>query len=82
MEEKRPIQRQGDISTDGTMILIRDEGWKEVKVGTFSQVVEVWPLGPHPKRADWAEGRPSRRDHDPRAKLSQHSYVAGLWEAG
>jgi len=80
VEEERPIQGQGNISTDGTMILIREEGWKEVKVGAFSQV-ETLPPRPHPKWADRAEGQPSRRDNDPRVKLSQHSYVAGLWEA-
>lgn len=80
VEEEHPIQRQGNISTDGTMILIRDEGWKEVKVSAFSQV-EVLPPRSHPKRADQAEGQPSRRDNDPRVKLSQHSYIAGLREA-
>jgi hypothetical protein len=80
VEEERPIQGQGNISTDGTMILIRDEGWKEVKVSAFSQV-EVLPPSPCPQRADRVEGRPSRRDNDPRVKLSQHSYVASLWEA-
>lgn len=80
VEEERPIQGQGNISTDGTMILIRGERWKEVKVGAFSRV-EVLPPSPRPKRAAGAEGQPSRRDNDPRVKLSQHSYVAGLWEA-
>jgi hypothetical protein len=80
VEEERPIQRQGNISTDGTMILIREEGWKEVKVGAFSQV-EVLSPRPRPKGGDRAEGRPHRRDKEARVKLSQHSYVAGLWEA-
>lgn len=80
VEEDHPIQGQGNISTDGTMILIRGEGWKEVKVSAFSQV-KVLPPGSHPGEADRAEGRTSRRSHDLRVKLSQHSYVAGLWEA-
>jgi hypothetical protein len=80
VEEERPVQGPGNISTDGTMILIREERWKEVKVGAFSQV-EVLAPSPRPKQPARAEGQPSRRGHDPRVKLSQHSYVAGLWEA-
>lgn len=80
VEEERPVQGQGNISTDGTMVLIRGERWKEVKVGAFSQA-EVLPPSPRAKRAAQAERQPSRRDNDPRVKLSQHSYVAGLWEA-
>lgn len=32
-----PIEGQGNISTDGTMILIRGEGWKEVKLTVVSR---------------------------------------------
>jgi hypothetical protein len=40
-----PIQDQANVSTDAGMILLRAEGWKEVKMGVFSQVkvVEVPP---------------------------------------
>jgi hypothetical protein len=33
-----PIEDQANISTDGTMILIRGEGWKEVKLTIVSRV--------------------------------------------
>lgn len=78
--EERPIQGQGNLSTDGTMILIREEGWKEVKVSAFSQV-KVLPPRPHLDQGEGSSRRASRREHDLRVKLSQHSYVAGLWEA-
>ncbi len=78
--QERPIQEQGNISTDGTMILIRDEGWKEVKASAFSEV-KVLPARRGAKPAEGIARRPSRREYDLRVKLSQHSYVAGLWEA-
>ncbi|MEW5868116.1 MAG: hypothetical protein AB1894_02490 [Chloroflexota bacterium] len=39
-----PIQRQANLSSDGGMILLRQEGWKEVKMCVFSQVNDgaVW----------------------------------------
>lgn len=33
-----PIKEQANVSTDGTMMLVRDEGWKEVKLAVFSRV--------------------------------------------
>ena len=38
-----PIVERGNISSDGTMILVRGEGWKEVKMATFSQVEVLMP---------------------------------------
>lgn len=38
VEQVYPIQAQGNISTDGTMILVRGEGWKEVKLTVISAV--------------------------------------------
>lgn len=32
-----PIHEQGNVSTDGVMMLVRKEGWKEVKLTVFSQ---------------------------------------------
>jgi hypothetical protein len=32
-----PIEQQGNISTDGTMMLVRGEGWKEVKLTVISR---------------------------------------------
>jgi hypothetical protein len=53
------------VSLDGVMLPVREEGWKEVKIATFSRV-EVTP----------AEG-----GGDPEVHLSHHSYRAGLWDA-
>ena len=33
-----PIGEQANISTDGVMVLIRQEGWKEVKLSAVSAV--------------------------------------------
>lgn len=54
-----------NISMDGALIHLRDEGWKEVKIATVSAVT-------HP--VDAASGEWS-------TQLTQHSYRAGLWEA-
>jgi hypothetical protein len=54
------------VSLDGTLIHIRGEGWKEVKVATISAVeadVQV------------------ERDEEKEVYLTRHSYRAGLWEA-
>lgn len=54
-----------NISMDGALIHIRDEGWKEVKIATVSAVT-------HPvnqETGEWA------------MQLARHSYRAGLWEA-
>ena len=74
LEEHKPVQGPGNLSSDGAKILIRGEGWKEIKLAALSQV-QVLP--PAPRR----KGESHRRDDEPRVKLSQHSYVAGLWEA-
>lgn len=68
------------------MIRIREEGWKEVKIGAISRA-EVQP--PDGKKADAnqrtrtgaARSRPSRRDQDPQVHLRDHSYCAGVWDA-
>jgi len=77
VEVKDPILGQGNLSSDGTMVLIRDEGWKEVKLATFSQV-EV--LGPEDKRRRAAQRR-GKRAYEDVVRLSAHSYCAGLWNA-
>lgn len=53
------------ISSDGVMVHIRNEGWKEVKTVSVSAVV--------------TERQPTTSE--PRVKLCQHSYRAGLWDA-
>jgi len=80
------IVGQANVSTDGTMIRLREEGWKEVKISAISQV-EVQP--PRAKRAsatqrsgsDPINPRPSRREEDCQVHLRAHSYCAGLWDA-
>ena len=74
LEEVAPITTQANISTDGAMLLVRQEGWKEVKMVAISQVTI------RPPRARPAS-RPSRRDADPLVHLHCHSYQAGLWDA-
>ena len=76
VREVAPIAAQASVSTDGAMVLIREAGWKEVKVVAISEVtVEV--AGARAVEA----ARPSRREQDPLVTLSRHSYQAGLWDA-
>ena len=72
--EVQGIRGQANLSTDGAMLLVRGEGWKEVKVVAVSEV-QVRPAEVRQSR------QPSRRDHDPLVELSRHSYQAGLWDA-
>jgi hypothetical protein len=58
------------------MVLVRGEGWKEVKLTTISEV-EVRPAKERPAKESGA----SRRADDPVVKLKGHSYQAGLWDA-
>jgi len=70
-----PIEEQGNVSTDGVMVLVREEGWKEVKLTTISAV--------HQLEARASSGSSPLRDREARAhvKLTCHSYQAGLWDA-
>lgn len=77
IEPKDPIEGTGNVSSDGTMILIREEGWKEVKMAAFSRI-EV--LGPGSQRRRRAQKEGKRREEEI-VRLSRHSYCAGLWEA-
>ena len=74
--EVEPITGQANLSTDGAMVLIRGERWKEVKLTAVSEV-KVRAAG---ERAV-GESRASRREQDPLVKLSRHSYQVGLWDA-
>jgi hypothetical protein len=76
VREVDPIATQASLSTDGAMVLIRTEGWKEVKIATISAVSVQAAAA---READPAQ--PSRRDADPLVTLSGHSYQAGLWDA-
>ena len=74
--EVTPITGQANVSTDGGMVLIREEGWKEAKLTTIS-AVEVKPARERLEKEDGT----SRRAEDPLVKLNGHSYEAGLWDA-
>lgn len=74
LDEVAPITVQANISTDGAMMLVREEGWKEVKLVAISAVRPTPATAPPP-------AAPSRRDGDPRVELWGHSYQAGLWDA-
>src|SRR4030067_1854708 len=65
-----PIKEQANISTDGGMVLLREEGWKEFKMSVVSEV-QVKAV------------KPSRGEAhaDPRITWLGHSYQAGLWTA-
>ena len=75
LTEERPVEGQGNLSTDGTMVRIREEGWKEARMSTVSHVEVLPPKGTRPGK------RPSRRDHELRVRLDQHSYVLRLCDA-
>lgn len=76
LAEQDPIAGAANISTDGGMVQIRDERWKEAKLTAMSAVegrsVEERPV---------QEGRASRRAADPVVTLKGHSYQADLWDA-
>ena len=74
LAEVEPISGQANVSTDGAMMLVRDEGWKEVKLVAISEVKV------RPAAARLGEGA-SRRTDDPLVELLRHSYQAGLWDA-
>jgi hypothetical protein len=74
---KDPIQGVGNVSSDGTKILIREEGWKEVKMATFSQVELLEPTDERRRRAQ----REGKRRQEDVIRLSDHSYCAGVWDA-
>ena len=70
VEVNTPIRAQANVSSDGGMMLLRKEGWKEVKMCVFSQV-KVSAVPP-----SLQEPRPA-----PKISLQKHSYQVGLWGA-
>lgn len=76
LAEQDPIDGAANISTDGGMMLVRSEGWKEVKLTAIS-AVEIRPAEKRPVQ----EGKTNRRSGDPIVTLKEHSYQAGLWDA-
>lgn len=74
---KDPLPGVGNVSSDGTMIRIRGEGWKEVKAAAFSQVEVLEPNSEKRRQAQ----RDGKRGQERIVRLSAHSYCAGLWDA-
>jgi hypothetical protein len=70
-----PIVEQANLSTDGVMMLVRQEGWKEVKLTTISAVQQCDARG----SGDGQSGR--GREARAHVHLTRHSYQAGLWDA-
>ena len=77
LELHTPLGEAGNVSSDGTMILVREEGWQEVKVAAFSEVASLPPGHPNGRKAQ----RAGEREHESLVRLSAHSYCAGLWDA-
>jgi len=76
IEEIEAIEGNANLSTDGGMIFIREEGWKEVKMSTISEVL-VEPLPASVNQDTRSEGEVQ----EPKVRLHRHSYQVGLWEA-
>jgi hypothetical protein len=76
IEVFNPVVKQASLSTDGGMVHVRDEGWKEVKMVTISAV--------RPKKESEKGSHPDGRryqPYEPQMMLEKHSYQAGLWDA-
>ena len=73
VDRMAPIEKQANLSTDGVMMRVRQEGYKEVKLTVLS---ECQVLG-----AEAQKGRTGHRAQDPVVKLRRHSCQAGLWDA-
>lgn len=76
VEPVDPVLEQLNLSTDGGMVHIRDEGWKEVKLVTVSAV--------RPKRDNERSAHPDGRRYapwEPQITLERHSYQAILGTA-
>lgn len=63
--QPEPDSPMMNVSSDGVLIHIIDEGWKEVKIATISAVT----------------ASVEKETGEIEVGLSQHSYRAGLWEA-
>lgn len=76
IEAVNPVVKQASLSTDGGMVHVRDEGWKEVKMVAISAV--------RPKKDNEKGSHPDGRryqPYEPQMMLEGHSYQVGLWDA-
>ena len=71
-----PIQQQASLATDGGLMLVRGEGWKEVKMVTISAVRRRGKE----ERACLPDGR-RYAPWEPAITLERHSYQAALCDA-
>lgn len=71
----QPDSEVMSVSSDGVLIHVREEGWKEVKVVSISTVQPAQPED----SAGMLEGANDSAGHS--VTLAQHSYRAGLWDA-
>jgi hypothetical protein len=80
-----PIQEHGSVSIDGAMILIRDEGYREVKIVSVSEVV-LEPEAENALQTDRSavdnqsnsDANEEERGRQDGLKLTNHSYRAVL----
>lgn len=76
IEAVNPVDKQASLSTDGGMVHVRGEGWKEVKMVAISAV--------RPKKESEKGSHPDGRryqPYEPQVMLEKHSYQVGLWAA-
>ena len=66
----KPIQELANISSEGGLVLLREEGWKEVKMSVISEVKSKMATSTKPEVSP-----------EIRILLTRHSYQAGLWNA-
>jgi len=63
--QPEPASETMSVSSDGVLIYVREEGWKEVKLVSISAV----------------EQEKDEKTGEMEVKLTEHSYRAGLWDA-
>lgn len=68
VEPVNPIKERGNVSTDGTLLLVRGEGWKEVKLTVMSAC-----------ELEQDKSQKGQRWSERRVRLKAHSCQAGLW---
>ena len=78
-----PIEEHASVSIDGVTVLIREEGYREVKMVSVSEVVEQEESEcPDPEGASLEEGEPTdsktEQGRQDSLKLVRHSYRAVL----
>jgi len=83
IEARDPVEQHASVSIDGLTVLIRDDGYREVKMVSVSEVVEAVALEgdgvevPSQERVDSDEEGQERGRQDG-IKLERHSYRAIL----